>query len=71
MPYLYSNTKPPMETTSTLPAPIEKQLADLETRHKRHQAMLDDHHEAKHERRRRHKAGWHRRRLAPIHYTYP
>lgn len=48
--------------TTTLPHDIESQLADLESRHKRHQAMLEDHHRRKHERRERHREGWHRRR---------
>ena len=65
MPYLYSNTKPPMETTSPLPAPIEKQLADLETRHKRHQRMLYEHHEEKHNRRERHRARHFSRSIPP------
>ena len=41
---------------------IEKELKNLESRHKRHQAMLEEHKEAKHERRRRHKMGWHKRK---------
>jgi hypothetical protein len=49
-----------------LPQGIGKQLKDLEARHQRHQRMLEDHHEAKHERRRRHKAGWHRIKPCPI-----
>jgi len=57
--------------TDTLPEPIERQLANLEAKHLRHQAKMEEQHEAKHEARRRHKAGWHKRRLAPIHYTYP
>ena len=70
MPFLYSNTKPIPMNPQSLPAGIEQQLTDLELRHKRHQAMLDDHHEAKHERRKRHREGWHKRKLAPIHLCY-
>lgn len=51
---------------SQLPAPIEAQLSDLESRHKRHQRMLEDHHELKHLRRERHRQGWHKRRQLPI-----
>lgn len=43
-----------------LPADIGNQLQNLEARHARHQAMLERHQEAKHERRARHRAGWHR-----------
>jgi hypothetical protein len=46
--------KPKMNPQS-LPANIEAQLSDLETRHKRHQAMLEEHHEARHRRRERHR----------------
>lgn len=53
MPYLYSNTKP--MNPQSLPANIEAQLSELETRHKRHQAMLEEHHEARHRRRERHR----------------
>ncbi|GAA5117077.1 hypothetical protein JIN84_17975 [Luteolibacter yonseiensis] len=38
-----------------LPPNIATQLADLEHRHKRHQHMLDGHHEAKHDRRDAHR----------------
>ena len=37
-----------------LPLDIEKQLSNLEARHKRHQAMLDEHRERKHRRREAH-----------------
>jgi len=46
--------------TDTLPEPIERQLKDLEARKLRHQSMLERHREEKHERRLRHRAGWHR-----------
>jgi hypothetical protein len=65
MPYIYTNTKPTMKTPSILPAPIEKQLADLETRHKRHQRMLFEHHEAKHDRREQHRARKFARSIPP------
>jgi len=39
----------------SLPANIEAQLSELETRHRKHQAMLEDHHEARHRRRERHR----------------
>lgn len=58
-------------SNDTLHAPIEKQLANLEERHKSHREKMEAQHEAKHEARRRHKQGWHKRRLAPIHLTFP
>lgn len=66
MAFLYSNTKPTttMET-DTLPPPIAKQLADLELRHKRHQHMLYEHHEAKHDRREKHRARHFARSIPP------
>lgn len=66
MPYIYTATQPIMETSSTLPAPIEKQLADLETRHRLHQRMLSEHHEAKHDRREAHRARKFSRSILPI-----
>lgn len=45
---------------------IEARLKDLESRHKRHQRMLEDHREAKYQRRERHRQGWHKRRPLPI-----
>lgn len=50
----------------TLPAPIEKQLQDLESRHKAHQRMLYSHHEEKHDRRERHRARRFARKIIPI-----
>lgn len=50
----------------SLPEPIEKQLSDMEKRHKRHQAMLDEHHEAKHERRKAHRERHFARSIPPI-----
>lgn len=52
--------------TNTLPMPIERDLAALEHRHKRHQRMLDAHHDAKHQRRERHRARSYTRKLIPI-----
>lgn len=49
-----------------LPASIESQLSDLESRHKRHQRKMEAQHEAKHEARARHRAGWHKRKTIPI-----
>jgi hypothetical protein len=49
-----------------LPAGIEHQLANLESRHKRHQRKMDAQAEAKHEARARHRAGWHKRKTIPI-----
>ncbi|MEY3895587.1 MAG: hypothetical protein RLZZ214_1106 [Verrucomicrobiota bacterium] len=46
--------KPKMNPQS-LPANIEAQLSELEIRHRKHQAMLEDHHEARHRRRERHR----------------
>lgn len=43
-----------------LPASIEVQLANLEARHKAHQHMLEGHKEARYQRRKRHREGWHK-----------
>lgn len=51
---------------SQLPHNIESQLSDLETRHKLHQRMLFDHHEAKHDRREAHKRRKFTRKPIPI-----
>jgi hypothetical protein len=51
-----------------LPTNIATQLANLEDRHKRHQAMLYAHHEAKHDRRARHRARHFQRKIIPILY---
>jgi hypothetical protein len=45
---------------------IEKQLTDLELRHKRHQWMLEDHREAKFIRRENHRKGIHKIKPCPI-----
>lgn len=45
---------------------IEAKLKNLEARHARHQTMLEDHREAKHQRRDRHRKGWHKVRPLPI-----
>lgn len=58
-------TKHPMNPQA-LPAPIEAQLAELESRHKRHQRMLYDHHEAKHNRRDQHRKRHSARKPIPI-----
>lgn len=50
-------------------ANIERELTELEKRHKRHQQMLDAHHEAKHERRARHRARHFERSVIPILYV--
>ena len=52
---------------TALPADIERQLASLEVRHARHQNIMENHREARHLRRERHKAKWHRIRVIPIH----
>lgn len=49
--------------TATLSPDIERQLADREARHLRHQAMLEDHHELKHRRREDHHRGRHKLRF--------
>lgn len=51
--------------TSQLPPSIEKQLSDLELRHKHHKAMLDGHHERKHQRRENHRARHFQRSTPP------
>lgn len=51
---------------STLTDNIEKQLSELEARHKRHQKMLYEHHERKHERRANHRARHFERSVIPI-----
>ena len=53
-------------STDTLPANIERQLSDLELRHKRHQQMLDDHHERKHIARENHRARRYTHKPIPI-----
>lgn len=49
-----------------LPVPIQKHLTDLELRHKRHEAMLDAHHERRYQAREAHRRGDHRNRY-PIY----
>lgn len=44
---------------------IEKQLTELQLRHRLHQQMLDEHHERKHRRREDHRNGIHKRKFAP------
>lgn len=44
---------------------IEKQLQNLESRHKAHQQMLEEHREAKHARRERHRMRWHKIKTPP------
>lgn len=51
-----------MNQTIPLPAAVESRLINLEARHQRHQQMLEDHREAKHDRRKRHREGWHKRK---------
>lgn len=53
------------EENDNLPAPIQQQLTELEARHKRHQAMLDEHHEAKFTRRDNHRRGYHKMKFPP------
>jgi hypothetical protein len=55
----------------SLPPSIESQLSELEMRHKFHQIKMEDQKEAKHIARERHRQGWHKRRLAPIHLCHP
>lgn len=55
-----------MEDTA-LPADLERQLASLEVRHAKHQAMIEGHREARFLRRERHRAKWHRIKVIPIH----
>ena len=49
-----------------LPPSIERQLSELEARHKAHQDMLEDHRERKYQRRERHRLHWHRMKFPPI-----
>ena len=58
----------PMKNTDTsqLPPTIERQLSDLEARHKAHQEMLQEHHDRKHDRRDNHRARKFRRSVPPI-----
>ena len=49
-----------------IPPDIEHQLKSLEERHRRHQQMLEDHREAKHQRRDRHRLRWHKVKILPI-----
>jgi hypothetical protein len=69
MPYLYTATKP--MNTNTLPRNIAKDLSELELKHKLHKMKMEEQHEAKHEARKHHREGWHKRKIAPIHLTYP
>lgn len=48
---------------TTIPA-IAKDLAALELRHKRHQRLLQEHHDRKALARERHHRGWHKRKNA-------
>lgn len=48
---------------------INLELAELEARHKAHQHMLEEHKEAKHRRRERHKQGWYK--IKPTAQTLP
>ncbi len=50
----------------SLPPAIESQLSELEARHKRHSAMLCSHHEAKHDRREKHRSRNFARSIIPI-----
>jgi hypothetical protein len=52
--------------TSQLPKNIERQLSELELRHKRHKQMLDEHHDRKHDRRVAHRARHFTRSVPPI-----
>lgn len=45
---------------------IERQLSELELRHKLHKQMLEDHIEQKHIRKHRHRANWHKMKVIPI-----
>jgi hypothetical protein len=49
-----------------LPADIERQLKSLESRHARHQNMIEGHRQAKALRRDRHRARWHKFKVIPI-----
>ena len=49
-----------------LPGGIESQLRNLKARHAAHQAMLEEHRRWKHDRRERHRQGWHRIKPCPI-----
>lgn len=54
------------ETNTPLPEGLETQLKDLQTRHARHQAMLEEHRERKYRRREDHKRRLHRIKVIPI-----
>jgi hypothetical protein len=55
----------------TLPPNIEKQLSELELKHRFHQIKMEDQRLARITARDNHKRGVHKRRLAPIHLCYP
>lgn len=52
--------------TASLPKNIEQELSEFEKRQRRHQAMLDEHHERKHDRREKHRARRFTRSVIPI-----
>jgi hypothetical protein len=45
---------------------LETKLKNLEARHAAHQAMLEEHREARHQRREKHKRRWHKMKITPI-----
>jgi hypothetical protein len=54
----------------TLPTNIEKQLSELELKHRCHQIKMEDQRLAKITARENHSKGVYKRRLAPIHLCY-
>jgi hypothetical protein len=45
---------------------IETKLKNLEARHRAHQWMLEEHREARHQRREKHRLRWHKIKIIPI-----
>jgi outer membrane protein TolC len=67
-----NNTMPKkLKTTPEItPENVEQALADLQSRHARHQALMESQRLRKITARERHRRGWHRRKIAPIHIAY-
>lgn len=59
-----------MENETPLPANIERQLSELQLKHKLHQIKMEEQRLARITARERHRDGKHKRRFAPIHLCY-
>lgn len=63
-------SKPPQNTAEITLDNVESALADLDSRHKLHQRLMESQRLARITARERHHRGWHRRKIAPIHLAY-